>query len=51
MLRDYLERDGYTVLEANDGPGTLDLAVSSPTSKPSPPRTPPPSPWNADRCP
>ncbi|MFD9214626.1 MULTISPECIES: response regulator transcription factor [unclassified Streptomyces] len=29
LLRDYLERDGYTVLEASDGPGALDLATAS----------------------
>ncbi|MEU2164099.1 response regulator transcription factor [Streptomyces sp. NPDC019208] len=29
LLRDYLERDGYTVLEASDGPGALDLASAS----------------------
>lgn len=29
LLRDYLERDGYTVLEAADGRTALDLATAS----------------------
>ncbi|MEU7401902.1 response regulator transcription factor [Streptomyces sp. NPDC044948] len=29
LLRDYLERDGYTVLEASEGRGALDLATAS----------------------
>ncbi|MCP3818820.1 response regulator transcription factor [Streptomyces sp. A3M-1-3] len=29
LLRDYLERDGYTVLEASDGRAALDLATAS----------------------
>lgn len=29
LLRDYLERDGYTVLEASDGRAALDLAAAS----------------------
>ncbi|MFD3928321.1 response regulator transcription factor [Streptomyces sp. NPDC058614] len=29
LLRDYLERDGYTVLEASDGRSALDLAAAS----------------------
>ncbi|EGX61024.1 MULTISPECIES: response regulator transcription factor [Streptomyces] len=29
LLRDYLERDGYSVLEAGDGRGALDLAAAS----------------------
>ncbi|MEU0042885.1 response regulator transcription factor [Streptomyces werraensis] len=29
LVRDYLERDGYTVLEAADGRGALDLAAAS----------------------